>query len=192
MKAKKFVAERCCILFASLFISVATLAQDVTLAQDENPNRNALGLLMHESHLEVLSVKLEHFPDREEQKIPDKTYSFGFYTLNEMHQLSQIELNVYIYEHLRFEGDKIFATSAGAEERQISIIVNPEDMYIPEGNKNGKATLICEGFDAINVEYNQQVIEGLRACVFKYSFREQTGSDAEGGSYTAEVTYLMK
>ena len=189
--------KRCLFLLVSFFIFNLTYAQQ----------QNLFGFKGNKA--EMHGAMLQYFAGGQKTEMPDSTFVFGTLNTYGLHQMGFPKLTFYIYESLRFDGNKLIVSNAGAQEREIGANVIERQ----KGDKRGKVILSCEFTQAIEADYMydsqagilriqytisdwesdkhmelrmQKALEGLA-----HEFAEYENKTIPG-IYTVSVEYLIK
>ena len=106
----------------NLFLAVALFVSMSTVLNAQN----VLGKMNADTKLH--HVRLEHFKDgryANEEKA-DQTFFFEMFNLYEMHNMNLYELNSFVFENLRIEGNKMFGSTLGSPKEEIIIAVDEQ------------------------------------------------------------------
>jgi hypothetical protein len=101
--------------------------------------------------------------------------NFNMSSLYDLHQLNYTELNNVVFETLRFDGNKIYASTLGNQEQLINITVHKN--YNPATGEEGAATLYFMGGDSLNIEFSNILNDNINVWILKYFIPEKTDTE---------------
>ncbi|MDR0421225.1 MAG: hypothetical protein LBH30_07255 [Prevotellaceae bacterium] len=166
MNTKKIIAKGHMFFLVCFFISTATLAQQ----------QNIIGIKGNSG--ELMSVDLTPVSYVNGIRTDNgEVQSFSILSLYEMHQLNCMELNNTVYGSLRFDGNKIYASTLDSQEHLINITVNKN--YNTVTGEEGTATLYFEGGDYLDIEFVNIFTSDISVWMFMYFIPEKKDSEDE-------------